>query len=93
MKYMRSILSMVITLVLTQTEFGPNVVFNMRTFRFNIQGTESEIQQQTVTCNLHLDPVADVNQNPPADCSCHTEAECQLDPDYPFGRGTFTQKL
>ena len=70
-----------------QTEFGPNIVFTMRTFRFVVPGTENEEQRQTVTCNLHLDPSENANQNQPARCSCYTSEECQLDPNYPFGQG------
>ena len=61
-----------------QTEFGQNVSFEMRTFRFIIAGSsETEAQNQTIACNLHLEPVDDVSSTQPDDCSCHTEADCR----------------
>ena len=60
-----------------QTEFGQNVSFQMRTFRFITAGSSSsEAQNQTIACNLHLDPIVDVTSDQPDDCSCHTEADC-----------------
>ena len=60
-----------------QTEFGQNVSFQMRTFRFIVAGSSSsEAQDQTLACNLHLDPIADVTSDQPEDCSCHTQADC-----------------
>ena len=60
-----------------QTEFGQNVSFQMRTFRFITAGSSSsEAQNQTIECNLHLDPIADVTSDQPDDCSCHTEDAC-----------------
>ena len=61
-----------------QTEFGQNVSFEMRTFRFIIAGSsDTEAQNQTIACNLHLEPVDDVSSTQPDDCSCHTEADCR----------------
>ena len=49
----------------------------MRTFRFIIAGSSAtEAQDQTIACNLHLEPVDDVTSTQPDDCSCHTEADC-----------------
>ena len=60
-----------------QTEFGQNVSFEMRTFRFITAGSNaSEAQDQTIDCNLHLDPIADVTSIQPDNCSCHSEADC-----------------
>ena len=60
-----------------QTEFGQNVSFEMRTFRFITAGSSAtELQNQTIACNLHLEPVDDVTSTQPDDCSCHTEADC-----------------
>ena len=59
-----------------QSEFGANIEFSMRTFLFKTNGSSAEEQQQTITCNLHLDPVADVSSTEPDDCSCYTEEEC-----------------
>ena len=60
-----------------QTEFSPNASFNMRTFRFNVNGSATESQQQTVSCSLHLDPVDDINQGQASDCSCYSKIECE----------------
>ena len=63
-----------------QTEFGQNIGFSMRTFRFLVQGSQAtEAQLQRISCNLHLEPVADVQTTQPADCTCHAEAECSQD--------------
>ena len=35
-----------------QTEFFPNAAFDMRTFRFMIDGQETESQQQTILCRV-----------------------------------------
>ena len=61
-----------------QTEFGENVSFSMRTFRFIIEGqSRTEEQEQHISCNLYLEPIAEVTATQPADCSCHTEALLQ----------------
>ena len=59
-----------------QSVFGTSIEFSMRTFLFKTNGSSAEEQQQTITCNLHLDPVADVSSTEPDDCSCYTEEEC-----------------
>jgi len=60
-----------------QTEFGQNLSFDMRTFRFITTGTSaSQAQDQTMACYLYLEPVNDVTSTQPEDCSCHTEADC-----------------
>ena len=49
----------------------------MRTFRFMVAGAGSaDEQQQTISCNLHLEPAADVATTQPTDCSCYTDADC-----------------
>ena len=60
-----------------QTEFFPNVSFNMRTFRFNIGDSPTESQQQSVICSLHLDPVNEISEEQAEACSCHTQSECE----------------
>ena len=60
-----------------QTEFGQAVGFEMRTFRFITAGSSaSEAQDQTIACNLRLEPADDSPSTQPDDCSCHTEADC-----------------
>ena len=62
---------------MVQTDFGQNVSFEMRTFRFITAGsTETDAQQQTIACNLHLEPIADVSTSQPDDCTCFTQAAC-----------------
>ena len=59
-----------------QSLFGANIEFSMRTFLFKTNGLSAEEQQQTISCNLHLDPAADVSSTEPDDCSCYSEDEC-----------------
>ena len=49
----------------------------MRTFRFITVGSSAtEAQEQTISCNLHLDPVNEVTSTQPENCSCYTEDDC-----------------
>ena len=49
----------------------------MRTFRFIVAGADAaDEQQQTISCNLHLEPAANVATTQPTDCSCYTDADC-----------------
>ena len=49
----------------------------MRTFRFTVAGSSvTEAQDQTIDCNLHLEPIDGITSTQADDCSCHTEAEC-----------------
>jgi len=59
-----------------QTLFGANIGFSMRTFLFKTQGSSAEGQQQTLSCNLHLDLAADVSSTEQDDCSCFSAEEC-----------------
>jgi len=61
-----------------QSVFGSNIEFSMRTFLFKTNGSSAEEQQQTISCNLHLDPAADVSSTEPDDCSCYSEDECSV---------------
>ena len=58
-----------------QTVFGANIGFSMRTFHFKTERSSIE-QQQTLACNLHLDPVDDVPSTEPGDCSCYSATQC-----------------
>ena len=49
----------------------------MRTFRFISDGSATDAQQQTISCDLHLEPTADIVQEQAADCSCYTQQQCQ----------------
>ena len=64
-------------LQVVQTQFGQNVSFNMRTFRFiTTDSSATEAQDQLFTCNLYLEPVGEITSIQPEECSCHTEADC-----------------
>ena len=62
---------------MVQTDFGQNVSFDMRTFRFiTTDSSATEAQDQLFTCNLYLKPIGEITSIQPEDCSCHTEADC-----------------
>ena len=51
----------------------------MRTFRFITAGsTATDDQEQTIACNLYLEPIVDVSTSQPDDCTCFTQAACAL---------------
>ena len=58
-----------------QTLFGKDIAFSMRTFRFS-SGQILESQNQTISCEFHLDPTDDVPEEQASDCTCYTEDEC-----------------
>ena len=61
-----------------QTLFGETIEFKMRTFRFGSEGTtSSNSQQQTIDCDLHLEPNDNIVQEQAADCTCYTKEDCQ----------------
>ena len=74
-----------------QTLFGETIEFKMRTFRFGSEGTtSSNSQQQTIDCDLHLEPNDNIVQEQAADCTCYTQEDCTQ------GRGgnlLFAQKI
>ena len=78
-------------LLFQQTEFTPNVAFTMRTFRFNINGQDdsNDVQQQTITCDLHLIPAADLVQQQADDCTCYDAAACSTPAITPLSTGPF----
>ena len=59
---------------MVQTLFGKNIAFSVRTFRF--AGSQDDDQEQTITCQLHLEPVADVPEEQASDCTCFNEHDC-----------------
>ena len=59
-----------------QSVFGVSIEFSMRTFLFKTNGSSADEQQQTISCNLHLDPADSISSTQPDDCSCHSEEEC-----------------
>lgn len=75
---------------MVQTLFGRSIEFSMRTFRFIAQGTETTEQQQTISCDLHLEPSADVPQDvQAADCTCYTDHDCRTQAGYTFSQESF----
>ena len=61
-----------------QTVFGETIEFKMRTFRFTAGGTQSSNpQQQTIECDLHLEPNSAIVQEQAADCTCYNQEQCQ----------------
>ena len=63
---------------MVQTLFGRDIAFSVRTFRFTGGNQTSGDQEQTISCELHLEPAAEVAGTQPDDCSCYTQAECAL---------------
>ena len=61
---------------MVQTAFGKDIGFSLRTFRFTDGQSSSTDQDQTISCELHLEPVADVPQEQAADCICYSADEC-----------------
>ena len=60
---------------MNQRSFGKDIEFSFRTFRFT-GGQTSGDQEQTISCELHLEPAAEVTQDQASDCTCYDEAEC-----------------
>jgi len=65
-----SILNMV------QTSFGKDIGFSFRTFRFTGADQASGDQEQTVSCELHLEPAADIPHKQASGCTCHDVEDC-----------------
>ena len=59
-----------------QTAFGKDIGFSLRTFRFTDGQSSSSAQEQTISCELHLEPVANVPEEQAADCTCFTASDC-----------------
>ena len=61
---------------MVQTAFGKDIGFSLRTFRFTDGQSSSTDQDQTISCELHLEQVADVPEEQAADCTCYSADEC-----------------
>ena len=59
-----------------QTLFGQSVGFQMRTFRFTNDESVTEAQEQSISCQLHLEPSENIVEEQAADCSCYVEDDC-----------------
>ena len=62
-------------LKMVQTSFGKDIEFSFRTFRFT-GGQTSGDQEQTISCELHLEPAADVPHEQASGCTCHDVEDC-----------------
>ena len=60
---------------MVQTLFGKDIAFSVRTFRFSGNQTSGD-QEQTISCELHLEPTADVPQQQASDCTCYDVETC-----------------
>ena len=58
-----------------QTLFGKDIAFSVRTFRFT-GGQALNDQNQTISCEIHLEPVDEVAEEQAAACICYNEEEC-----------------
>ena len=67
-----------IRLNVVQTSFGKDIAFSLRTFRFTDgqSSTELDDQNQTITCELYLQPADQVPEEQAADCTCYDEDDC-----------------
>ena len=60
----------------TQTAFGKDIGLSIRTFRFMDGESSDSDQEQTISCELHLEPIANVPEEQAADCTCYSADEC-----------------
>lgn len=60
---------------MVQTSFGKDIEFSVRTFEFT-GGQTSGDQEQTISCELHLEPAADVLHEQASGCTCHNVENC-----------------
>ena len=66
-----------VRLNVSQTVFGKDIGFVVRTFRFNNgQSSSGDNQNQTISCQLHLEPADEIAAEQAADCNCYKEEEC-----------------
>ena len=61
---------------LVQTSFGKDIGFSFRTFRFTGADQASGDQEQTISCELHLEPAADVPHEQASGCTCYDVEDC-----------------
>ena len=62
-------------LKMVQLSFGKDIAFSFRTFRFT-GGQTSGDQEQTISCELHLEPAADVPHEQASGCTCLDVEDC-----------------
>ena len=64
-----------------QTGFSPDIRFSMRTFWFmtddsSNSGVDNAGQEQTMQCDLRLNPIDAISSTQPEDCTCYTKERC-----------------
>ena len=59
-----------------QTAFGKDIGISLRTFRFTDGQSSASDQEQTISCELYLEPEANVSEEQAADCTCYNADEC-----------------
>ena len=65
---------------MVQTLFGKDIAFSLRTFRFIDAQSSADDQEQTITCQLYLEPADQVPEEQAADCTCFDEDDCAAEP-------------
>ena len=61
---------------MVQTLFGKDIAFSVRTFRFTEGQSSTDTQNQTITCELYLEPADQVSAEQASDCICYSAEEC-----------------
>ena len=61
---------------MNQRSFGKDIEFSFRTFRFTGGNQTSDDQEQTISCELHLEPAADVPHEQASGCTCSDVEDC-----------------
>ena len=70
------LLQNLVRLNVVQTLFGKDIAFSVRTFKFTTDDGTPGVQEQTISCELHLESAADVTQEQASDCTCYDEEDC-----------------
>ena len=61
---------------MVQTLFGKDIAFSLRTFRFTDGQSSTDDQNQTISCELHLEPADQVSEEQAANCTCYDDDDC-----------------
>ena len=61
---------------MVQTAFGKDIGLSLRTFRFTDGQSNASDQEQTISCELYLEPEANVSEEQAADCDCYNVEDC-----------------
>ena len=60
---------------MVETLFGKDIAFSVRTFRFTDGQSSTDDQNQTITCELYLEPADQVSEQA-SDCVCYNAEQC-----------------